>query len=433
MDFYVAQLIWRTSNQNHRKILLGISICGNLGLLGFFKYTDFAITQFNIFGNLIDLKQEIPLMHIFLPVGISFYTFQTIAYTIDVYRKSIEPRKSFLEFSLFVSFFPQLVAGPIIRAKTFFPQITRRFNKSAKEELKLIIFENSNLKLGASLMALGLFKKMVFADNIAPLVNQIFHSPIGSESFTIILGAIGFGIQVYCDFSGYSDIAIGAALILGIKIPKNFNKPFFAKSPSDYWWRWHISLTTWVRDYLYYPLIWKKKKSTLHILLGLFLSMLILGIWHGAGWNWVIFGVIWGIILVIQRYFSIKFPTKNIKFFKTKVWTIIATVLTQYFVFSTFLAFRITDPEDYFYSIQKYVILDFNFTQSLELIKSNEIAVGLIIIFFILHTISFKINNLPEKISNLKNVYFFGFIISITVLILLTYDGTAEQFVYFQF
>ena len=434
LDFYVAQAIAKSNNLNHRKALLISSLAGNLGLLGFFKYTDFAITQFNIFGNYFDLQQQIPILDIFLPIGISFYTFQTIGYTIDVYRGHIEPRKSFLDFALFVAFFPQLVAGPILRAKTFFPQIMEKIGNPSKERVKQIIFHNSNLKFGISLMAIGFFKKMFFADNIAPLVNDIFSSPVGSESFTIILGAIGFAIQVYGDFSGYSDIAIGAAAILGLKIPLNFNKPFFAKTPAEFWQRWHISLSSWVRDYLYFPLIWGNKRSLLRITSGLLVSMILLGIWHGAGWNFFIFGLSWGIILACHQLIISTIPkVKNIKFFKTKGGKFFSIFVTQYFVIFTFLIFRVKELDNLFYSMQKYVILDFKTEQTLQLLQSHEIAVGLMIIFAVLHIISYKINNLPEKISNLKHRYWFFFILIITLLILLLYGGSAEQFVYFQF
>lgn len=434
LDFYAAQAIAKSNNQNRRKLLLISSLAGNLGMLGFFKYTDFAITSFNIFGNYFDLQQQIPVLNIFLPIGISFYTFQTIGYTIDVYRGHIEPRKSFSDFALFVAFFPQLIAGPILRAKTFFPQMMEKFGNPSKQRLKQIIFHNTKLKFGISLMAIGFFKKMFFADNISPLVNDIFLFPIGSESFTIILGAIGFGIQVYCDFSGYSDIAIGAAMILGLKIPPNFNKPFFAKSPSEFWRRWHISLSSWVRDYLYFPMIWKKRRSLVRISLGIVVSMILLGVWHGAGWNFFIYGLIWGIIVAGHQLITSAIPkTRNIKFFKSRIGVIFSIFVTQYLVFFAFLGFRIRDLNDYFYSMQKYVILDFKTEQTLALIQSHEIAVGLMIIFVVLHFISYKIDNLPEKVSNLKHRYWFLFIFVIALLILLLYSGTAEQFVYFQF
>ena len=219
LDYYVGKQIWVTNDKSKKKKLLALSIIGNLGLLGFFKYTDFAISQFNEIFGLIGID-EIPLLEIVLPVGISFYTFQTLSYTIDVYRGNLTPSKSLKEFALFVSFFPQLVAGPILRASNFLPQIREKFVELRNQNLKETIIHNPNLKFGLTLMSFGFFKKMFFADNIAPFVDEIFLNPVGLDSFAIMLGAIAFGIQLYCDFSGYTDIAIGAALILGFKIPK---------------------------------------------------------------------------------------------------------------------------------------------------------------------------------------------------------------------
>ena len=290
LDFYLGKAIWNTKQITKKKILLAISLAGNLGLLGFFKYSDFAILQFNILGEHFNFANNIPFLNLALPIGISFYTFQTISYTVDIYRGKLQPSKSFKEFALFVAFFPQLVAGPIIRASEFLPQLREKIEVGG-DNLKQIIVHNSNLKLGITIMAFGFLKKMFFADNIAPMVNDIFMSPIGSESFTIILGAIGFGIQIYGDFSGYSDIAIGAALILGFKLPKNFNFPYFACSPSDFWKRWHISLSTWLRDYLYIPLGGNKKSSS-RTYLNLMAVMIIGGLWHGAAWNFIIWGML---------------------------------------------------------------------------------------------------------------------------------------------
>jgi len=288
LDFYIGKEIWKTNSINKKKLLLSISLAGNLGLLGFFKYSDFAIFQFNLLGNYFDLSTNIPYLNLLLPIGISFYTFQTISYSVDIYRGKLEQSKSLREFSIFVSFFPQLVAGPILRASEFLPQLRQKINEhSGTNILKQIRISDYNFKIGLTLMAFGFFKKMFFADNIAPLVNKIFDAPIGQESFTIILGAIGFGIQIYSDFSGYSDIAIGAALILGFHIPINFNKPYFATSPSDFWRRWHISLSSWLRDYLYIPLGGNRKTKS-RTYTNLIIVMFLGGLWHGASWNFIV-------------------------------------------------------------------------------------------------------------------------------------------------
>ena len=412
LDFYLAKIIYNTENVFRKKLLLIISLGGNLGLLGFFKYSDFTILQFNLLGNYFDLATAIPYYELVLPLGISFYTFQTLSYTIDVYRGSLKPSKTFSEFALFVAFFPQLIAGPILRAKEFLPQLREKIQDyESKKNLRQIIFHNSNVKLGITLMAFGFIKKMFFADNIAPLVDDIFFNPIGAESFTVILGAFAFAVQVYGDFSGYTDIAIGAALILGFKIPPNFNKPYFAKSPAAFWNRWHISLSSWVRDYLYLPLIFKKRKSTLSIFLGLMLAFFLIGLWHGAGWNFIIFGIIQGFYVGIYTVIRKEVPfLRNHFFFKTKLGTIISILITQYLMFFSFLAFRIQDMDHLFYSMQKYLLIDFQTVETIAVIQSHKISIILMISFMVIHFISFKKGNLIEKISNLNYFYWVLFL-----------------------
>ena len=435
LDFYLAKIIYNTENVFRKKLLLIISLGGNLGLLGFFKYSDFTILQFNLLGNYFDLATAIPYYELVLPLGISFYTFQTLSYTIDVYRGSLKPSKTFSEFALFVAFFQQLIAGPILRAKEFLPQLREKIQDyESKKNLRQIIFHNSNVKLGITLMAFGFIKKMFFADNIAPLVDDIFFNPIGAESFTVILGAFAFAVQVYGDFSGYTDIAIGAALILGFKIPPNFNKPYFAKSPAAFWNRWHISLSSWVRDYLYLPLIFKKRKSTLSIFLGLMLAFFLIGLWHGAGWNFIIFGIIQGFYVGIYTVIRKEVPfLRNHFFFKTKLGTIISIAVTQYLTFFSFLAFRIHDVDHLFYSMQKYLLIDFQIVETIAVMQSHKISIILMISFMVIHFISFKKGNLIEKISNLNYFYWVLFLVTGILLILLLYDGNPTDFIYFKF
>ena len=433
-DFYFGKLIYNTDDLKRKKIILIVSLAGNLGLLGFYKYADFAITQFNILGNYFNLQSEIPLLDLALPIAISFYTFHSITYTVGLYRKHFEPSKSFTEYALFVAFFPLLVAGPILRAKDFLPQLREKIgNFQSQSGLKRITIEYSNLRFGITLMALGFFKKMFFADNIAPMVNDIFNNPVGLDSFTIVLGAIGFGIQIYCDFSGYTDIAIGAAIILGFKIPKNFNKPYFARSPSDFWNRWHISLSSWLRDYLYIPLGGNKKGPN-RTYLNLFLVMFLGGLWHGASWNFVIWGMLHGLYLAIHKLILHKFPfLENNKFFKSKIGIFLSIIITQYFVFLAWIPFRVQDTQNMVYSMQKYIFWDFETTGIQNFAVNHEFPIGMIILFAILHIISYKKGNLVEKLTDSKYRYWFVFLTSITLLILLFYDGNPETFIYFQF
>ena len=434
LDFYLAKEIWSTDSKSKKKKLLLISIIGNLGLLGFFKYADFGISQFNDLFKLIGLN-EIPLLEIVLPVGISFYTFQTLGYTIDVYRGQLAPAKSFKEFALFVAFFPQLVAGPILRASNFLPQIREKFSEfDTKNYLKQILIQRTNLKIGLTLMSFGFFKKMFFADNIAPFVDEIFLNPIGLDSFAIILGTIGFGIQLYCDFSGYSDIAIGAALILGFKVPQNFNFPFFATSPAEFWRRWHISLSTWVRDYVFFPMVINNKKSRLRIFSSLFTTMFLIGIWHGAGWNFVIFGIIHGLYVGIEASIRSMFPSlRNNSFLKSRLGKIISILTTQYLIFLSFLAFRVHDLEHLSYSVQKLIFIDFEINGASSFILEHKLPLFLIVLFLIVHYISFRNPSMLNKISNLKPAYWIIFLTIIFTSIIFFYDANPRDFIYFRF
>jgi alginate O-acetyltransferase complex protein AlgI len=432
-DYYFGKAIWTYTDPTKKKFLLIISLAGNLGLLGFFKYADFAITQFNILGNHFNLATHIPLLNLALPIGISFYTFHSITYTVGIYRGQLSPSKSFTDYAIFVAFFPQLVAGPILRAKDFLPQLREKIENSGMSRLRLIQIERSNLKFGITLMTFGFVKKMFFADNIAPMVNSVFNYPAGMESFTIILGALAFGIQIYCDFSGYSDIAIGAAAIMGLKIPINFNKPYFATSPSDFWKRWHISLSSWLRDYLYIPL-GGNRKSKVRTYLNLFIVMFLGGLWHGASWNFVIWGVLHGIYLALHKIILNKFPIlQNHVFFKTKIGSLVSIFITQYFIFLAWIAFRVKDLDQLLYSIKKFVIIDFQTTNTLHFISNHKTSMGLILLFTVIHIISYKKGNMVEKISSLKITYWFIFLLVSMLLIFFLYAGNPEDFIYFQF
>ena len=428
-DFYFGEIIFNAKNHERKKLYLIISLAGNLGLLGFFKYSDFAIAQFNFVGNYFNFADEIPELNFVLPIAISFYTFHSITYTVGIYRNQIKPVKSFIQYAIFVSFFPQLVAGPILRAKEFLPQLSEKIEGFKEHGLRRIVITGPNLKIGITLMAVGFFKKMFIADNLSPLVNEIFSNPIGLDSFAIVLGTVAFGIQIYCDFSGYSDIAIGAALILGFKIPLNFNKPYFATSPSDFWRKWHISLSTWLRDYLYIPL-GGNKGSKYRTYLNLIIVMFLGGLWHGASWNFVLWGLMHGGYLAIHKLLNDRIP--YIGFFHTKTGKIISIVITQYFVFLAWIPFVVTDPEHMTYSLYKFIIFDFEISNVVSFLFSHKEPMFIMIIFAILHFISYK-NNLMEKIKLLKIHWWGIFLMMIIISIIFFYDGNPEDFVYFKF
>jgi len=278
VDYTLALRLKKNKSKVQRKYLLWSSIIFNIGLLGYFKYYNFFIDNWIQLWATFGIKMHESSLNIILPVGISFYTFQTLSYTIDVYRNKLEPTKDFIAFASFVSFFPQLVAGPIERASNLLPQ----FFKQRKFEYQLAVS-------GIKLILWGLFKKIVIADNCAIYANDIFSNYNELSGVTLILGAIYFSFQIYCDFSGYSDIAIGTARLFGFKLMRNFNYPYFSRDIAEFWRRWHISLSTWFRDYLYIPLGGSKGNKFKQIR-NVFVIFLVSGFWHGANWTFVVWG-----------------------------------------------------------------------------------------------------------------------------------------------
>tara|TARA_B110000261_G_scaffold103854_1_gene116717 strand:+ start:290 stop:1738 length:1449 start_codon:yes stop_codon:yes gene_type:complete len=278
VDYSVGIGLLKQENKTKRKILLGTSILVNLGFLGFFKYYNFFldnfITAFSFFGTEIKANS----LNIILPVGISFYTFQTLSYSIDVYKRKLEPTKDFIAFSAFVSFFPQLVAGPIERARNLLPQFYKKRT-----------FDYSKAVDGMRQILWGLFKKIVIADNCAVFADQIFNNSNDYSGSTLVLGAIFFAFQIYGDFSGYSDIAIGTARLFGFNLMQNFAFPYFSRDIAEFWRRWHISLSTWFRDYLYIPLGGSRGTNYFKIR-NVFIIFLVSGFWHGANWTFIIWG-----------------------------------------------------------------------------------------------------------------------------------------------
>jgi len=288
-DYSVGIALSKEKNSTKRKLLLLTSIFVNIGFLGFFKYWNFFAESFadafTLFGN----NFEPDRLNIILPVGISFYTFQTLSYSIDVYRRKVEPTKDIIAFFSFVSFFPQLVAGPIERATNLLPQfyIKRQFDyKKAVDGMRQILW--------------GLFKKMVIADNCAGFVNDFFANSADYSGSALLLGAIFFAFQIYCDFSGYSDIAIGTARLLGFNLMRNFAFPYFSRDIAEFWRRWHISLSSWFRDYLYIPL-GGNRVSKLWNYRNLLIVFFITGLWHGASWSFVVWGLYHGFFLVGEK------------------------------------------------------------------------------------------------------------------------------------
>jgi D-alanyl-lipoteichoic acid acyltransferase DltB (MBOAT superfamily) len=300
IDWVVARRLHHTRSRKARRGLLLVSLLANLGLLGLFKYGGFLMESFTALMSLTGARFSPPGLDIVLPIGISFYTFQTLSYTLDVYRGTSEPWSSFLDFALYVTFFPQLVAGPIVRSGTFLPQCASERKATS-----------SSFAWGFALLTIGMFEKNVVADALlAPIADRVFSSDLTGFVATWT-GTLAFSGQIFCDFAGYSTCAIGVALCLGFRLPDNFRFPYAAIGFSDFWQRWHISLSTWLRDYLYIPL-GGNRHGPIRTMVNLMITMLLGGLWHGASWTFVFWGGLHGLYLMIERELRARFSRLNI-------------------------------------------------------------------------------------------------------------------------
>ena len=286
VDFFIAKNIQNTNTVSKRKYLLLVSVIVNLGFLSYFKYFNFFLDNFVDVFTFFGARISKSSLNIVLPVGISFYTFQTLSYTIDVYRRQLKATNQLIPFLAYVSFFPQLVAGPIERATNLLPQFLNSRN-----------FDREKAIQGLNLMVWGFFKKMVIADNCANYANQIFEKYDQMDSLSLLLGGVYFSFQIYCDFSGYSDIAIGLGRLFGFDLMKNFNYPYFSRNVAEFWRRWHISLSTWFRDYLYIPLGGNRVSKAIS-LRNIFIIFSVSGFWHGANWTFIVWGLLHALCFV---------------------------------------------------------------------------------------------------------------------------------------
>jgi alginate O-acetyltransferase complex protein AlgI len=297
MDFLVARGLDHWTIPWRRKTLLAISLVANLGLLGYFKYANFFLRSLEEALHAGGASASLPVLRVILPIGISFYTFEAINYTVDVYRRKIQAERSLSHFMVFILFFPHLVAGPIVRARDFLPQLKRPKH-----------WDWARMQLGVQYFIMGLFKKIAIADRMALFADPVFAAPAGYGTGAVWLAVLAYAIQIYCDFSGYTDMALGAAHLLGYKLAQNFNLPYLSLNPSDFWRRWHISLSSWLRDYLFIPLggsrgsdrpgycRWLTQRNLL-------ITMTLGGLWHGASWTFVVWGLLHGLLLIVHRSF----------------------------------------------------------------------------------------------------------------------------------
>ncbi|MDO4763891.1 MAG: MBOAT family O-acyltransferase [Flavobacteriaceae bacterium] len=424
VDFTLGIWLDKENNQQKRRYLLATSLIINLGFLGFFKYYNFFIENFIEAFSFFGSKPNIQTLQILLPVGISFYTFQTLSYTIDVYRKKLTPTNDFIAFSAFVSFFPQLVAGPIERATNLLPQFYKKRS-----------FNNALASDGMRQILWGLFKKMVIADNCAHYANIIFNNYNEYTGSTLFLGAVFFAFQIYGDFSGYSDIAIGTSKLFGFNLSKNFNLPYFSRSVAEFWRRWHISLSTWFKDYLYIPLGGSKGGDWMRIR-NTFIIFLVSGFWHGANWTFIVWGflnalfIMPSIIMKTNRN-NLDVVAENNIFPSIKELLQMGTtflLITISWVF--FRAESLTHAVDYIgrmiatYNVgvgYPYKLLDGDFS--------------IFVFIFIMISFEWMMRNKPH--SFYFNSYKFPMlrwsIYTIITLLILWFAGEEEKFIYFQF
>jgi len=424
VDYTLGIKLRREEKILKRKVLLWTSIVVNLGLLGYFKYYNFFLdnflTAFSLFGQEIQSNT----LNIILPVGISFYTFQTMSYTIDVYRRRLEPTKDFIAFSAFVSFFPQLVAGPIERAANLLPQF---YNKRH--------FDYSKAVDGMRQILWGLLKKIVIADNCALFANQIFNNSADLNGSTLVLGALFFAFQIYGDFSGYSDIAIGVSRLFGFNLRQNFNFPYFSRDIAEFWRRWHISLSTWFRDYVYIPLggsrggLWMKVRNT-------FIIFIVSGFWHGANWTFIVWGAlnaVYFLPLLLTNNNRNHLETVAKRKLLPSLREFSSILLTLGLTVFAWIFFRASNIEHAIGYISKILSPSLFSVPKFDDMPNALITIILVVVFVIVEWIGregqYAISNLGLKCkSPIRYAMYFAIIISI-----FWFGGNEQQFIYFQF
>ncbi|MGS2726878.1 MBOAT family O-acyltransferase [Psychroserpens sp. BH13MA-6] len=417
VDYVVAKQLKKAQSKAFRRQLLMISLVFNLGMLAFFKYFNFFIESWLEAWQSVGIHMEASTLHIILPVGISFYTFQTLSYTIDVYRKKISPTSSLIQFAAFVSFFPQLVAGPIERASHLLPQFAIRRNFDAKFALS-----------GFYLIVWGLFKKVVIADNCAFFVNQIFDGSGHFSSMELLLGAVLFGFQIYGDFSGYSDIAIGVSRLFGFSLMTNFSFPYFSRDIAEFWRRWHISLSTWFRDYLYIPL-GGSKGSKRQQLRNVLIVFLISGFWHGANWTFIIWGLIHALLFLPLLLFHVNRKHTNETHLQMKqIPQVLVTFILVTLAWVFFRADTVTIAYNFIMEI-----LSFNGTSIALFVKSSKsLLFSLIILLSVLILLLFEL----RAVQNNKKEVTLSTWSAISICLLICFMGVFKNpsdFIYFQF
>ncbi|MDT0643056.1 MBOAT family O-acyltransferase [Zunongwangia sp. F363] len=418
-DYFIGLAMVKKRFIKRRKILLLTSTFINLGMLGIFKYYNFFIESWMQAGDSLGFNMHFETLQIILPVGISFYSFQTLSYTIDIYRKKIKPTSNLIEFAAFVSFFPQLVAGPIERASNLLPQ----FGRERK-------FDFEFAKSGVNLIIWGLFQKMVIADNCATFVNNIFENYQSHNSLTLALGSIYFAFQIYGDFAGYSNIAIGTARLFGFSLMRNFNYPYFSRDLAEFWRRWHISLSTWFRDYLYIPLGGSRGTRSQKIR-NVYIIFLVSGLWHGANWTFLVWGAIHATFFI--PLMIAKTNRKNIdhvaeKSFFPGLTESLQMLSTFFIVCCAWVFFRcpsISDSIGYFHSFFQ------NFSLSPEYLSIGRYSTELLLLLSVFVLIEWTSRTQEQPITG--NQKFLKTSLALLMITMFGVFSDHSNFIYFQF
>jgi len=424
ISFVTGLYMGQTSQKAKRKSCLILSLASNLGILFIFKYFNFFNDSIHNIFSAFNITYNSPTLNLLLPIGISFYTFQALSYTIDVYRFKKTPEKHIGIFALYISFFPQLVAGPIERSTNLLPQFYQKAS-----------FDYDRTKNGLILMSWGFFKKIVVADRLAILVNHIYNSPHDYQGLPLIIATYFFSFQIYCDFSGYSDIAIGAAQVMGIDIMNNFRQPYFSQSIREFWRRWHISLSTWFKDYFYISL-GGNRVNRQRWLYNIFITFLISGLWHGANWTFVFWGSLHGFFLIFAILTS-KYRKAVHNFFRLSDNSIIkkgiSILITYHLIAFAWIFFRANSISDAFYIVLN-LFSNFNFKILHWGLDMFEFKIALASIFLVLTVDFLQLHkNIIETLHN-KNKFFRWGIYYLMVMSILLFGKFGEaQFIYFQF
>lgn len=419
VDYLLANAIYKTEKTSHKKIILIISLFINLGMLAYFKYTNFF---YDVYCQL--QHQQFTAFDIFLPVGVSFFTFQSLSYTLDIYRGNLKPVKNILDYAFFVSFFPQLVAGPIVRAVDFIPQI-----------FKPIKVTNEMIGKAVFLIACGLIKKTIIADYIsANFVDRVFENPTLYTGLENLFSTYGYALQIYCDFSGYSDMAIGIALLMGFHFNINFNSPYQSKNITEFWRRWHISLSTWLKDYLYVSL-GGNRKGKFRTYLNLFITMLVGGLWHGAGFRYILWGGMHGLALAGHKVFMTIFPSmkEDRKNIIGRLFSIIGTILTFHFVCLCWIFFR-AENVDIASQMLQQMIFHFHGDIFPSFMLGYQLVLIIMLIGFVLHFIPEEIEKKAQQlVVKMPLIFQCCFFILVVLLVIQFKSSEIQPFIYFQF